>query len=815
MKFLLSLVVTGSVLHVGCCLMGSTAFSEFFKPRCFPSFKDNVHLKMGQQLPLGFTVSSFLDKLQVLEQKLAERYSNPVTAVDMAVYLLRTFYHDDYAWENLAIKDVGNADRTRNVLHQVMEAVLANLGRPAVTPDQLLGDQQRQNDDLCFLMFSLAHNVNRTLEPRFELYSAVSDVDEDIKKRPREEGVLSVTGKKDGAVVAMGRTLLGIAAAHKDLQPKTIMDVLKALNVQDVKNESDGSLNPIPAATLGYALAVASLMPDRQLRSTMGLKGKWLEHGCFLEYKLDQETNTSCTMAGIVGAIDGLILGTALNEYPDLRTWNLSTVLRLYYGPRGITTGTSQTLSHCKRSEQFNRLNNRDLRQQIENFGLTLAHLGLITGVESRKTTVNQRVGQAMTILQDRLGEPNRESTDRDVCPSGVNENEPECETPTDLFVVLDTSADVIDNEAKKDLQSEIVAMITRSLQFQTGISSVSVFASKRNSDVLRDIIKDSSAGGCPGCAALYLRDLNEISAVGTDSDQDVFNMLNNVIAKHIPPTDERSGVASRVVVYLNLRKKAANGGARGRERQVEEALNRFRIAHPDVPIFAIGSKDVLDVLNTNSGALSIVDITSTLAEEVPNMDTLLTNINLLQLPKKICRVPAGLRYKQCLARDSRAKSSMSTKFQGAVTSGSVQYWSYNTAFFSGSQNLRIKFTTNDRGNVKVCDVTGRVLDGSLMGLRCHETNAQFKTLSFNYTRPCKKGPSSCSPLTYAIVGKDENVPQINFDTSTCEGMCRNPQQIKFEVEHDGMYCAGVLSAAFSPFTLLLTALALLRHWTS
>lgn len=422
MKLLLSLVVTASMLHMGCCLMGSTAFSEYFKPRCFPSFKDNVHLKMGQQLPLGFTVSSFLDKLQILEQKLAERLSNQVTAVDMAVYLLRTFYHDDYVWENLAIKDVGNADRTRNVLHQVMDAVMANLGRPAVMPDELLGDQQRRNDDLCFLMYSMAHNVNKTLEPRFELYSASED--DDIKKRPREEGVLSVTGKKDGAVVAMGRTLLGIAAAHKDLQPKSIPDVLKALNVQDVKNESDGSLNPIPAATLGYALAVASLLPDRQMRSSVGLRGKWLEHGCFLEYKLDQDTNTSCTMAGIAGAIDGYILGMALNEYPDLRTWNLSTVLRLYYGPRGIATGTSQTLGHCKRSEQFSRLNNRDLRQQIENFGLTLAHLGLVTGVESKKSFVSQRVGQAMGLLQEKLGDLNRESSDREVCPSGVNENE-------------------------------------------------------------------------------------------------------------------------------------------------------------------------------------------------------------------------------------------------------------------------------------------------------------------------------------------------------------------------------------------------------
>ncbi|XP_037562278.1 uncharacterized protein LOC119441739 [Dermacentor silvarum] len=814
MRFFLSLLVTGCVLRVGWCLMGSTAFSEVFKPRCFPPIRDNRHLRMGQQLPAGFTMSSFLDKLQILEQRLAERNNgNALTAVDMAVYVLRTFFHDDYEWENLGIKDVGNAGHARSILHNVMEAVMANLGRPSIKPEELLDDQIRRDDDLCFLMFSLAHNINKTLvrHDRFETYSV--NEDDDITKLPREEGVLSVTGRKDGSVVALGRTLLGIAAAHKDLQAKTIKDMLKSSQNAD-DGVSDGTLSPLHAATLGSLLASTSLMlSPSQLRKSMGLQGKWLENGCFLEYKLDGDTNTSCTLAQITGAIDGLILGKALIEFPEMRTWNLSTVLRLYYGPKGIATGASQIMTHCKRRELFNKVNTRELREQIDNFAITLAYSGLITGIENKESKAKERVSDTWNIFLSKLGD-DRDSQHSDACPASINENEPECETPTDLLVVLDTSTDVIDNEEKRELQSEILAMITKSLKFQTGISTVSLFASKRHSDVLRDIIKDSSAGGCPGCAALYLRDLGDLNAVGADSDQDVFNMLNTLVTKHISLMDERPGAASRVVLYLNLRKKAA-GGLHSNERQVEEALNKFRVAHPDVPIFAIGPKDVIDALNTRSGALTLVDITGVLSDESPDMERLRTTKDLLDLPKKICRVPAGLRHKHCQAQGSRWQSSVQSKFQGAVTPGAVQYWSYSTATFSASKNLQIKFTTNDRGNLKVCDVTGRVIGDSLAGLRCYETNAQFKTLSFNYTRPCKKGPLSCSPLTYAVIGKDENVPQINFDASTCEGFCRNPQQIKFEVEHEGMYCAGVLSAIFSPYVLLLTALTLLRHWAS
>ncbi|KAL1443964.1 hypothetical protein MTO96_030122 [Rhipicephalus appendiculatus] len=691
MRFLLSLLVAGCVLRVGWCLMGPTAFSEMFKPRCFPPVKDNRHLRMGQQLPAGFTMSSFLDKLQILEQKLAERNNgNAVAAIDMAVYMLRTFFHDDYQWEGLGIKDVNNADKARNVLHQVMDAVTANLGRPIIKPDELLDDPLRRDDDLCFLMFSLAHNVNKTLvrHDRFDTYS-VND-DDELKKLPREEGVLSVTGRKDGSVVAIGRTLLGIAAVHTDLQPKTIKDVLKSVpsvNVED--GVSDGTLHPLYAATLGC-----------------------------------------------------LILGKALIEIQDMRNWNLSTVLRLYYGPKGIATGASQTTTHCKRRELFGRIStSRELRDQIDNFAITLAHSGLVTGVSNKEALAKELVANTWNIFQAKLGD-DRDSQNSDACPVSVNENEPECETPTDLLVVLDTSTDVVHDEEKKALQSEILAMVTRTLKFQTGISTISLFASKRYSDVLRDIIKDSGAGGCAGCAALYLHDLGDINAVGADSDQDVFNMLNTLVTNHISTMDERPGVASRVVLYLNLRKKAA-GGVHSNGRQVEEALNKFRVTHP--------------------------------ADEDPDIEKLRTAQDLLHLPKKICRVPASLRHKYCSARNPRQQSSAQTKFQGAVTPGAVQYWSYSTATFSASNNLQIKFTTNDWGNLRVCDVTGRVIGDSLAGLRCYETNAQFKTLSFNYTRPCKKGPLSCSPLTYAVIGKDENVAQINFDVSNCEGYCRNP----------------------------------------
>lgn len=53
--------------------------------------------------------------------------------------------------------------------------------------------------------------------------------------------------------------------------------------------------------------------------------------------------------------------------------------------------------------------------------------------------------------------------------------------------------------------------------------------------------------------------------------------------------------------------------------------------------------------------------------------------------------VPATLKYKQCLAKDSRARAESEAVFEGFVTPKLVQYWSYNPKTFSASKNLQIK----------------------------------------------------------------------------------------------------------------------------
>uniref|UniRef100_A0A4D5RWM3 Putative secreted protein n=1 Tax=Ixodes scapularis TaxID=6945 RepID=A0A4D5RWM3_IXOSC len=808
MRVLLAIALAGCLLELGSCLMSPSYFASQHKSRCFVPYRDNRHVKMGQQIPAGFTMSSFLDRLELLEEKLAASPgTRPFTPIDMAAFLLRKFSYYDYTWTRLGIADM----RDTNHAKELINIIMANLRDDTINPETLL-DQ----DDICFFVFSLAHNVNSTLTyQKFDTYSANPEVQ--VQETTREEGVVSVTGSPD-TTVAIGRTLFGIAAAHDAIQDKSIKDAIGSTTESTAGNpqtEKEALLKPIPAVTVGDVLGSSAVLHSRvQLQKNFGLTGEWLESGCMLEYKLTRATNTSATLAHIAGAIDGLILGTELKlPNSQLRNWNLSTILRTYYGPQGIQSSGNRQLTHCRRQELFNNLNNAELKQQVVYFSTALAYKGLIA--DNREREAKEAVDNIMGLLNNKKGDLSRFANDRDICYRITDENEPPCETPTDLYLVLDTSQDVATNEIYRKLQSEILGVITRQLKFENGGSTLRVYGSKRDGTLLQELARHSAAGGGPACAALFLTDM-ERNAVGADSETDDFNTLNEAITNHKKAREEMHGDASKVIVYFNLRKPTGSG-SQAQNRQLSEALSRFRVTHSEVPIFAVGLKETLDALNAGSAALTVVDIsqlTQLVQQEPLDLKPVKENNELKSLGKKICQVPAALQYKNSMSRDSRLRAESQATFEGFVTPRTVQYWSYDTEFYSASSYLQIKFTAGNGSPVRVCDLTGRVIDGNLAGRMCYETSNQMKAVSFNYTRPCKRGPNSCSALTFAVVGKDDapGQQQSMTDVESCTGMCRNPQQIPFTITHEGMYGAGVLSAVFSPLMLLLTALALSRN---
>lgn len=247
MRILLAIALAVCLMELGSCLMSQSYFATEYKSRCFVPYRDNKNMKMGQLIPAGFTMSSFLDRLELLEEQMASKFtSNRVEAIDMAALLLRKFYYNDYTWTRLGIADITNTHHARELVNSIM----ANLRDVTYDLNTVLSQ-----DDVCFFVFSLAHNVNRTLTyQRFDTYSATSATASPVV--PREEGVISVTGSAD-TTVAIGRTLFGIAAAHEAIQDKSIKEAL-GLTTESTsaspQSARDAQLKPIPAVTIGDVL---------------------------------------------------------------------------------------------------------------------------------------------------------------------------------------------------------------------------------------------------------------------------------------------------------------------------------------------------------------------------------------------------------------------------------------------------------------------------------------------------------------------------------------------------------------------------------
>lgn len=779
-----------------CCLlpvggwMERTKFAESYREPCFSPTRGPHSLVMGQRIPFGFTVSGFLDKVELLEEKLASE-TGAQDAVRTAGYILRQFYYHDYRWTSGGIVDAHFTQDWRDIVN----TLFANMkpSAPNLPPLHTLLSE----DEICFFVFSVAHNVNSSLAtPRTR-----TEPETKPEEFPREEGVVTVTGSSRDAV-ALGRVLFGIEALRPSLQqPKEIREILGDHGTIS-PGAKTGKLYALESGTLGATLGgLVSLFGREELAKTLFLGGDWNGTGCFLEYQLQGKTNHSATRAELLGALDGYILGSYLSENPPLQKLKLSTILRAYYSTPGLLTKTGERLTYCNRKSLYEtKKASSHLIEQLHNFAITLANKGRLT-LSDKDGQARRDLDDVLRIFEGKLSEYTGQRSE--ACNLNFNQDQPKCETPTDIFVVLDSSSEAADKEDKRKLQSEILGTVLGKIGFQRNVSTVQVYVSKRDGTQLRNVVPQSAADGCAGCAAQFLRN-SDYSLVGSDGVADVFNALNNTIKEYEMPLSTLDGVASKVVLYVNLH-ETNQGAVRGSRDQIVEALNRLRVGHPDVPVFAIGYKEHLEALNKESGALNIVDVGRFVSGERIDWSAVGDSTELKDLARKICQAPAGLQYHDCLLRSGRKEAE--SVFEGYVTPGNVQYWSYDSYYFSASHNLRIKFTADQNGDLKVCDMTGRVVDGTFREIRCRDTNPQEKTVFFDIPSPCKSGPRSCARLVYAVIGKLQQSPgqPLQEGPSSCQGFCRNPQQVKFTINHEGMYCGGMLSAVFSPLALLTT----------
>ncbi|XP_022248239.1 uncharacterized protein LOC111087099 [Limulus polyphemus] len=246
-----------------------------------------------------------------------------------------------------------------------------------------------------------------------------------------------------------------------------------------------------------------------------------------------------------------------------------------------------------------------------------------------------------------------------------------------------------------------------------------------------------------------------------------------------------------QIVIYFN------NQQLNNELMKQNKELVFLRRNHRDVPIIGFGDKEQLKSI--------VWDPANDIFEMSSRED------NLEKLWQRLCSAPATFQYDKCWQVTSRQENS--NRYTGYVTPNHIQYWAMYPEYFLKSFEIKIMFksVTPQTGHVEVC-YSRSTNTPEKHPSNCKETSKANKDIYFKIKNPCK-GYSiwNCPPFYFSIKGLrgDSEIQQVS---ATCYGFeCfvqRNPSQIKFTVEHEGISCNGGLKL-MSPLSILITLLAI------
>ncbi|XP_003744539.1 uncharacterized protein LOC100905583 [Galendromus occidentalis] len=655
----------------------------------------------------------------------------------------------------------------------------------------------------------------------------------------KEEGVVSITGLREDAV-AIGPVLMGIAASKMQYSGR---DQWNPSDNFDDQGGSNIEANPLYLATLGQEIGMAayySLAEDLERGSSYANKyeydvtGNWEFPGCLLAYYLNTKQSVAFSRAQMSGAIDGAILGSLLNKQ-NFDGLTLAELLRLYYS-NNFVKADAQFASVCNRASLYGTLDSTAIAQQAL---LVAEHL-------VGKDALADYGGQTSSYVSRVIGRIEADLSPEykpELCPRN---NLEQCSGQADLHVILDASSQVVDVRRR---QANILGRIVNGMDFRERRNTVHVY-SGYSGNGLRKYPENFSfqsqkqndtfgftASGCPACLAHHM----EPNFDGR-SERELFIALNrtlNDLKSSSKPLSKEPASAGRVVLYFRMSGQPIEDAA-----AAGDALISLRIAHPEVKIIGIGDEASLKQINDRSGGLPYFD-ESALDSELRSSRRDPMDSHFEQIKRAICETPINLQNVECgynnnfnnvnngnnnnNNNNNRFRTGGTNReFSSGVNPRRVQFVSYDSHYFSGSDQFTVQFKTASAGNIKVCDlsadyeyanpgqglsnpnnvnnnnnVNSNNINNNYDPNRfCFQTSSSLRSITYNYTRRCYDGPRSCAALRYAVVGLDST----SRPTQNCRApFCESPVSAVYSVQPEGMRCAS--SSTLASIALIVTCL--------
>lgn len=679
------------------------------------------------------------------------------------------------------------------------DALLRNL----VTMDQTVPAFTYEPREECTLHFMLSHSVD--LYPHGGLDYVWDNTDWQRRRRRRRD----LTGQQgrgyglpintqpaehpieNGVIwtpagpVAAGTLLAGIMVTDTSTG-KTISEIYQGQNLDFMPSEMQAKrVMPLHAATLagdiGQSAIVGYVVQVTNTDIFLGPRGLFANSTAAPKlFTLNRSYNLNIpylTRAEVFAGIDSLLIQKVLGESSSNQL-SLSEALRMYYSNHGLPGYPDYRA--CNRMEAFKSLDRTVIEEQALHFmyayiekipkirGLINENKDDFPTIEGEFKSALTKAWSAFTNLVD-----NYDYTDYDRCPS-YSTNHVMTENEVDLLMVYSHEGGETEMQKQRDSLAHLGQLLdvgvdrsrigvldgkTATWHFpMTNFSNVADWGSNFSQSTEYNYGSGSDMAKTMAALTTYY-----------------FNFYNHLWS------DASNASAHAQVVLWNVPNTVQN------QEDFTVLMKEFRLKYPDVYfLFAGKSKNSFTELMLDSAQDFFV---TSEQDMVVYANTLFTRISEL---------PSLFTYPSCNPDNANFTNiaESSHVYTGYISPNYTTYIKIAPHYFRFSEKVVL---TVSQGDVTVCGSrTSVTVDTSAGDVLCSDK----ETLEWMYL--CGRYIEECYPIYLSVSASSGRT------NSYCQDVdCQYPNQIKFELQHDGMTCGGAWTAPPPLLLVLVAALAM------
>ncbi|XP_047491225.1 uncharacterized protein LOC125040619 [Penaeus chinensis] len=772
MKLLAAVLVVGSL---GVC----KAWDEHFKSsECYKYGLENLNLRMPQNL---WNLIALIEKWEEEHQ-----YGN---AEDIAEGIIKRYKIDGIVYLPSGPTYWGQNEQEEADKFDVVKRVLV--------PTEEVPQYMYYPREECALHFMTTHSTDmyphagtgdmwntRRRRRRSESlpqngnarYSLPQDVDP--APHPIENGVMLTPY----GPVAVGTLLSGIMASDKTSEVS--IEQIYGNDVDYMHPEMLSSrLHPQHVSTLAGDIGQSALVSVTTTTTSntrfIGAPGMF-GNSTAAPKLFTLETNSFgiiayLTRAEVYAGIDALLIQKVLQSSTS-STLKLSQVLRMYYSERGLPDHSD--FRACNRMEAFKQIDKTKIEQQALNFMYAYAHhfneiqrLIKENDFQTVKDAMQGQLSRAMNVFNGFVDSYNYE--DYDKCPI-YSSSQVKTENQVDLLFVYAHEGGTLEMEKQREYVTHLVNMLgvgkTR--------SRLGIMDGKKAEWITPMTNFSNVADWCSNFTE------DESQSYGSGSDMPL--VLEKLEAYYSGfyrelRSDGNNAEAHSQIVLWNVPSSPS-----GDINDFYMKMKNFRLNYPDVYFLMVGK---------SKGSYN--DILLDLTKDFFTNNALEQEDFASDVLKRVLEIPSVFIYPAC---DSNNANFTNYREQNHVYTGYVSP-NYTTYVHIAPHNFRfsgyVKLTVSS-SDVKVC--TSResmAVANNALDYTCIEDNGDIEFYDL-----CGRYLEDCKPIFMSITGK----PSLG---SRCtDERCEYPDQVKFEVRHEGMICGAWCTTS----SLVLLCASLLVH---